>query len=195
MGCDGGLLLHFIQHADGAVYAVFEGTCGSVDGALRNGYEAGKLGDVGWVALEPAGFGEAVMPFAVVFGCGQDAVGEAGVPEFFGQVVGVFESCWVTEGYGCLYLAPAASDRERQPCGCFVLYAVRGHELRFDDYGCAVGGGDEDVGLQCLVAGDGLRAFGADVAAVHHAAQNVGEGVVCRWFGGRGIVVSFWIGI
>ena len=195
MGCDGGLLLHFIQHADGAVYAVFEGTCGSVDGALRNGYEAGKLGDVGWVALEPAGFGEAVEVGIVVFGSGQDAVGEAGGFEFAGQVVGVFQTCWVAQGNDGLYLAPAARYCESQPCGCFVLDAVSGHELRFDDYGCAVGGGDEDVGLQCLVAGDGLRAFGADVAAVHHAAQNVGEGVVCRWFGGRGIVVSFWIGI
>lgn len=87
----------------------------------------------------------------------------------------------------------AAVQLYDEPCGCFVLDAVRGHELGFDDNGRAVGCGDEDVGLQGFVAGDGLRAFGADVAAVHHAAQDVGEGGVGGRFGVSWHVVRFLI--
>lgn len=123
------------------------------------------------------------MPFAVVFRRGQDAVGEAGVLEFGVEVVGVFESGRVAQSYGSLYLAPASCYCECQPCGCLVLNIVGRHELCFDDYGGAVGGGDEDVGLQALVARDGPGTLGADVAAVHHASQDVGEGGVCGWLG------------
>lgn len=44
VGGYGGLTLQLVQHADGAVYTVFQGACRGVDGALRDRYEAGEFG-------------------------------------------------------------------------------------------------------------------------------------------------------
>ena len=47
-----------------------------------------------------------------------------------------------------------------------------------DDYGGAARRGDDDVGAQAGLTGDGLGVFGTHLAAGHHVLEQTAEGVI-----------------
>ena len=65
----------------------------------------------------------------------------------------------------------------RLTCG-LRFHGARGHVLGLDDYGGAARRGDDDVGAQLGLAGDGLGVFGTHLAAGQHVLEQTAEGVI-----------------
>ena len=146
-----------------------------MDGLLRNGHQADEVGQVLDGALQPAGLREAARAPGLL---GEEAVGEAGRRQGGAQVVGLANSVRVAEGDGGFDDAPVGGHLQPEAGPGLRFDGARGHVLGLDHHGCAAGRGDDDVGAQPRVAGDGLGVLGAHAAAGQHGLQQPAEGVV-----------------
>ena len=84
----------------------------------------------------------------------------------------------VAEGDNGLDDAPVLRHLQRKAVLCFAFNVPCWHVFRLDDNGRAAGRGDEDVGFQRRMPGDGLSVLGPHLAAGQHALQEIAQGVV-----------------
>ena len=173
-------VVDLVQEGGGGLDALLQRGGGVFDGALGDGDEAHHVGYVLDGAFEPAGLGEAAD---AVRRLGEDAVGEAGVGEGGAEVVGLADGIGEAQGDGGFDDAPVGGDLEAETLARLGLDGGGGHVFGFDDDGGAVGCGDEDVGAEAGVSGDGLGVLGADAAAGQHGLEDGAQGVVGAWFG------------
>ena len=89
----------------------------------------------------------------------QHAVRQPRIRNLGVEVVSVLDAFGVAQRDDGFDFADCAGGFESETLGGVLLDFGGGHELRFDDDRRAVRGGDEDVGLQSAVSGDGLSAL------------------------------------
>ena len=154
----------FVQMLCGALDAFFQGGGGLVDCALGNRHEAHHVGQVIDRAFEPAFLREATL-VAVL---GEYAVGEVRRRQGGSQVVGVADGVGVAEGNDRFDDASVGGQFQAEAGFGLRFDGARWHVLGLDDDGGAAWDGDDDVGAQAGLAGDGLGVLGADLAAGHH---------------------------
>ena len=139
-----------------------------VYGALGDGHQADHVGQVLNGALQPAGLRETAH---VLGALGEDAVVEAGRRQGGVEVVGLRNVVWVAEGDGGLDDARVGGHLQPEAGLGLRFDGARGHVLGLDHYRRAAACGDDDVGAQPSVAGDGLGVLGAHLAAGQHVLQ------------------------
>ena len=87
-----------------------------------------------------------------------------------------------------------ACDLEAEPVGGVLLGLGSGFVLGFDDHRGAAGRCYQYVGVAAEVGREGLGVLGEDLAAGHHTAEEVAEGVVGVGFGLLGHVRHLHLG-
>ena len=155
--------------------AFFQSGGGAIDSPLGNRYEAHHVNQIFDRALQPAGFGEALDVVGIL---GEDAVGEAGRGQGGAQVVGIAHRGWVSEGDDCFDDASVGGQLKPEASPGLRFYRTRGHVLGLDDDGRAAWHGDDDVGAQPGLTGDGLCVFGTHLATGQHVLEQTAQSVI-----------------